>query len=182
MEENKTTATEQEADGKSAQGETTAPPTPPSGEKQTEKTFTQAELDSAIEARLARERKNQPTKEELKAFREWKDSQKTEEEKTAERIRLAREAQGAAEQRAAELEAKYTALTKGVKAEAVDDVIALARGKVSETVTIEQAIDGVIAKYPSFTAADKPLTTGVPTSNDRLGGENDELLKKAMGL
>lgn len=44
-------------------------------EQQEEKTFTQAEVDAIINKRLAKERKGQPTAEELTAFREWKAKQ-----------------------------------------------------------------------------------------------------------
>jgi len=54
--------------------EPTAEPTP-------EKTFTQPELDTLIKDRLARATKNQPTKDELKAFKAYQDTQKTEAEK-----------------------------------------------------------------------------------------------------
>ena len=44
-------------------------------EQQEEKTFTQAEVDAIINKRLAKERKGQPSAEELSAFREWKAKQ-----------------------------------------------------------------------------------------------------------
>jgi len=150
----------------------------PAQKQQTEKTFTKAELDAAI----AKERENIPSADELKAFNEWKESQKTEQEKNAEKIKLAQEAQTAAEQKAAVLEAKYTAVSKGVKPEAVEDVIALAKNKVSDKVTLEQAIDSVIEKYPHFGAStDKPLTTGVTTPNNKSAAD-DTLLRKSFGL
>jgi len=49
-----------------------------------EKTFTQAELDTLIKDRLARATKNQPTKDELKAFKEYQETQKTDAEKAIE--------------------------------------------------------------------------------------------------
>lgn len=49
--------------------------------KNEEKTFTQDEVNSMIQKRLEK----MPSKDELKAFKEWKDSQKTLEEKQAER-------------------------------------------------------------------------------------------------
>lgn len=152
----------------------------PAQDQQPEKTFTQSELNAAI----AKERQSLPSADELKAFNDWKESQKSEQEKTAEKIKLAQEAQTAAEQKASVLEAKLTAVSKGVKPEAVDDVIALAKNKVSDTVTLEQAIDGVIAKYPHFSgsAAEKPETTGIPTPNNADTAKNDSLLRKAMGL
>ena len=150
--------------------------------EKTEKTFTQSELDAAIQHRLDRERKNQPSKEELKAFHEWQESQKTEAEKTADKIKQAEDAKTAAEMKAAEYEARCAAMTKGVRAEAVEDVIALAKSKVSDDVTLEQAIDSVIAKYPQFsTAAEKPSTTGVSTPNNK-DSASDSLLRKAAGL
>lgn len=179
MGETKTPVTE------AAPQETTAAQEPntvaePAQEQQTEKTFTQAELNAAI----AKERQSLPSADELKAFNDWKESQKSEQEKTAEKIKLAQEAQTAAEQKASELEAKFTAVSKGVKPEAVDDVIALAKNKVSDTVTLEQAIDSVIAKYPQFsgTATEKPATTGIPTPNNANTAESDSLLRKSMGL
>lgn len=52
-------------------------------EKKTEvKTFTQDEVN----AMLAKERKNMPDEKELKAFKEWREAQKTEEQKKQEEI------------------------------------------------------------------------------------------------
>lgn len=115
-----------------------------------EKTFTQADVDKMIKDRLAREKKNQLSKDELEAYKAWKESQKTEEEKKNEALTNAEKARIAAEEKAAALEAKVTALSKGVKSDSVDDVVILAKAMVTEEVTIEQAIDKVLEKYPSF--------------------------------
>lgn len=50
-----------------------------------EKTFTQEELNKIVQERLDKEKKKMPSKEDLKAFKEWKESQKTEAEKRAEK-------------------------------------------------------------------------------------------------
>ena len=51
-------------------------------EEKVEKTFaTQEEFNEALKKEVARKTRNVPTKEELKAFNEWKESQKTEEDK-----------------------------------------------------------------------------------------------------
>ena len=50
-------------------------------EEQAEKTFTQEDVDKIIRDRL----KRMPSKEELKAFKDWQESQKTAEQKQAER-------------------------------------------------------------------------------------------------
>ena len=50
-----------------------------------EKTFTQEELNKIVQERLDKEKKKMPSKEDLKAFKEWKESQKTEAEKQVEK-------------------------------------------------------------------------------------------------
>lgn len=54
-------------------------------EKAAEKTFTQEELNKIVQERLEKEKKKMPSKEDLKAFKDWKESQKTEAEKQAEK-------------------------------------------------------------------------------------------------
>ena len=50
-----------------------------------QKTFTQEELNTIVETRLAKAKKDMPSKEELKKYYEWKEAQKTEQEKMAEK-------------------------------------------------------------------------------------------------
>lgn len=130
--------------------ETTETKTDTEETTQEEKTFTQADVDKLIKERIARERKNQLPKEELKAYQEWKESQKTEEEKKNEALTNAEKARVAAEERALLAETKVTCLSKGVVATSVDDVVILAKAMVTDELTIEQAIDKVLEKYPSF--------------------------------
>ena len=134
-----------------------------------EKTCTQAELDEIVKQRLERQKKGQPTKEEMDAFHKWQDSQKTAEQLSAEKISAAESRATEAEKKAAAAEAKAYAYSKGVNAEAVDDVIALALPKVDDNTTMEKAIEAVIAKYPSFCSAKseapKGITTGVSFGN-----------------
>lgn len=148
----------------------------PNGEKavsasepeQTAKTFTQAELDAIVKQRLERAAKGQPSKEEMEAFRKWQDSQKTAEQLSQEKISAAESGRADAEKKLAAAEAKCCAYSKGVTAEAVDDVIALAMAKVSDDMPIEKAIDAVISKYPSFCSAKSApqgVTTGVSFGN-----------------
>ena len=54
-------------------------------EEQAEKTFTQEELNKIVQERLDKEKKKMPSKEELKAFKDWQESQKTAEQKQAEK-------------------------------------------------------------------------------------------------
>ena len=118
--------------------------------QQDEKTFTQADVDRLIKERLAREKKGQPSKEDLEAFNNWKESQKTEAQKQSEALTNAEAKAKAEEERANTLEAKVTCLSKGVLADSVDDVVILAKAMVSDDVTMDQAVDKVLEKYPSF--------------------------------
>ena len=154
-----------------------------------EKTFTQAEVDTIVKQRLERAAKGQPTKEEMEAFKKWQDSQKTAEQLSAEKISAAESGKAEAEKRAAAAEAKCCAYSKGVRAEAVDDVIALAMAKVNDDTPIEKAIDAVIAKYPSFCSAKseqpKGITTGVSFGNGsgtQLSGVEAAFLAKNPGI
>ncbi|MDM0949508.1 hypothetical protein ACSW9V_10335 [Clostridium perfringens] len=115
-----------------------------------EKTFTQEEVNRLIKDRVAREKKGQLSKEELKAYQDWKESQKTEAQKQSEALTNAEKAKQDAEERANTLEAKVTCLSKGVLADSVDDVVILAKAMVSDDVTMNQAVDKVLEKYPSF--------------------------------
>lgn len=136
----------------------------PESEK-AEKTFTQKELDDIVKQRLDRAKKDMPSKDELKAFREWKDSQKTAEQKAAEQLAEVNAAKDAAEREKSRLEIKVSCLAKGVPADAADDVIALAERFIDDNTTIEKAVEKVLEKYPSFRSATKVpgITTGTKT-------------------
>nr|DAO91524.1 MAG TPA: Major capsid protein [Caudoviricetes sp.] len=114
------------------------------------KTYTQEEIDKIIESRVNRERKKIMNDEEYKKYEAWKESQKTDEEKKNEALTNAENARIAAEEKANNLEAKVTCLSKGVIATSVDDVVILAKAMVTDEITIEKAIDKVLEKYPSF--------------------------------
>lgn len=132
---------------------------------QAAKTFTQDEVNDLIKSRLERERKGQPGKDELEAFRKWQDDQKSAEQKSAEAIKAETDRADAAEKKVAALEAKLLAASKGVKPDAADDVVALAQLKVSDDMPLEKAIDEVLKKYPQFAGTSAPETTGVPGGN-----------------
>ena len=127
------------------------------------KTFTQEELDAAIEKRLARERK--------KTEKPDSDGEKNKspEDKTKEK---------AQSDRVSALEAKLLCFEKDVAKESVPDVIALAKAYQNDDTGFEEAIDKVLKKYPSFVKGtksdeeekeEKPGTTGKKTK----GGKSD---------
>lgn len=156
------------------------------GGKQEDKTFTQTEVDELIKARVAREKKGQLSKEDLKAYQDWKDSQKTDEQKRSEAITNAEKAKSNAEERALLAETKVTCLSKGVSPTALDDVVVLAKAMVSDDVTIDQAIDKVLEKYPHFKSEN---TEESQTGFKKVGAGQgkgkvnmDEALKAAFGV
>lgn len=131
--------------------------------KEEAKTFTQEEVNGLVakeakEARKAQEKifkslgfeDVKSAKEGFEQLREWKDSQKTEAEKQSEVIADKEKQLEAMRLENQQLTAKYAALTLGVRSDAVDDVIALAQSKVTDDVTINDAISEVLAKYPQF--------------------------------
>lgn len=137
---------------------------------QAEKTFTQKELDDIVKQRLDRAKKDMPSKEELKAFKAWQDSQKTAEQKAADDLAAANSAKEAAEKDKEALEIKVSCLSRGVAPQYVDDVMALATKYVDDNTTIDKAVEKVIEKYPVFGGKDngvqqiaKGITTGAKT-------------------
>lgn len=88
-----------------------------------------------------------PTKEELKAYRDWKDSQKTAEQKAADDIAAANSAKEAAEREKQALEIKVACLSKDVSPDAAEDVIALASRLTDEKADTRQIIEGLLWYY-----------------------------------
>lgn len=185
MEENTITpaADNSAAENQSAADENSAADTT-SDTAQTEKTFTQKELDDIVRNRLERARKDMPSKEELQAFHEWQDGQKIAEQKAAEDLAAANTAKEAAEKDKRALEIRVACLSKGVAPEYADDVIALAEKYAAEmyaaekyaddNAAIDKAVDLVIAKYPAFCGRDPAppafgITTGVKTCSSSDG-------------
>jgi hypothetical protein len=91
-------------------------------------------------------------KSQLDAFREWQKSQLSEDEKHQQEIDNANTATSEAEKRAQEAEEKLAVVIAGVRKDSIDDVLAIARVKVTE----EKSLDDVLAgmkkedRYKSF--------------------------------
>lgn len=109
-----------------------------------EKTFTQADVDKLIQSRLERERKKYPNEEEMNAFRTWKDSQQTEQEKQAKRDKELADSKSALTAAQSELEQlkreKYV-LSKGLTGDDAEFIAFKASKMVDEKTTFEQAVD-----------------------------------------
>lgn len=84
----------------------------------------------------------------IKGFQEFQDSQKTEAQKQSEQLQSTQQQLSSKDAEISNLNAKLSALTKGVRADAVEDVIKL----VSGAEDIGKALDEVLTKYPQFGA------------------------------
>ena len=114
-----------------------------------EKKYSQKEMDEAVKKRLAREKRkwqrSQQQKEKDKpdsGDKAGKDGEESEDVK----------ARKAAEDRASKAEVKIACYEAGVAKDAVDDVTALAKAymEADEDLDLEDAIEKVVKKYPSF--------------------------------
>lgn len=109
-----------------------------------EKTFTQADVDNIIQARLERERKKYPSEEEITAYRTWKDSQQTEQERQAKRDKELADSKSALSAAQSELEQvkrdKYV-LSKGLTGDDAEFIAFKALRMVDDKTTFEQAVD-----------------------------------------
>ena len=88
-------------------------------------------------------------------------------------------------QEIAELKGKVHALSVGVAADCIEDVLALAKSKVGGDVTLDKAIDSVIEKYPSFKGEKPPkaiVTSAVATVNDEQKTADEARINKIMGI
>lgn len=121
--------------------------TEPTTAPEPEKTFTQAEMDAAIQRRLDRERKKYPSEEELTAFKAWKDSQQTEQERwntlTGERDTALTEL-AAAQAELEQLKREKFLIGKGVPADDLDYYVFKIGKLVTDTTDFETAAEAYI--------------------------------------
>lgn len=145
---------------------TPAPETPP------EKTFTQAEVDSAVGKAIARIKKGIPGEEELSAFRTWKESQQTEKERWDTLAKERDESKTALAAAQAELEQfrrEKLLLGKGVPSEDVDYYAFKIGKQVTDTVDFEKAAEAYLKDNPPAGTVtvdlSAPLGGGQPAKN-----------------
>ena len=107
----------------------------------------------------------------MKAYKEWKDSQKTEQEKQTEALGEANKKASQAEQRALRAEAKVAALTLGANPEGLDDLITLALTKVTDdkdlvTVMTEMQGNKTFSSFFNKTENEEENQSGKGTGNN----------------
>ena len=118
-----------------------------------EKTFTQKDFEETLQKELARKTKNLPSDEDLKAFKEWKEAQKTEQEKYN------------------ELQSKYTELENKnkeseqliavLKSNVLEDHIDFVRFEVAkQDGDFNENLKTYLENNKSYLKTSKPVTTG----------------------
>lgn len=126
----------------------------PAPEPTPEKTFTQAEVDAMIGKRLAKAMKGMPSEDELSAFRSWKESQQTEQERwnnlTKERDE-SRTALTAAQAELEQLKREKYVLSKGLTGDEAEFIAFKAGKMVDDKTTFEQAVDVLTAERKKTT-------------------------------
>lgn len=129
-------------------------------EKAEEKIFRQEDVNNIVAREVKKTQEKllkelgiddfENAKEGLQKFREWQESQKTEQEKQQEKLQELQTNNETLASENANLKAQLSAVKQGVKADSVEDVIALAERLVNDETTIDDAIKQVIEKYPYF--------------------------------
>lgn len=105
-------------------------------------------------------------KENLKAYNEYTESKKTEDQKTQDRLETLENESKSKDDTIFDLQSKLAASNEGVHPDSVDDVVALAKSKVSDKKPIDKAIKEIVEKYPQFKGEDKEeKQTGVFPGN-----------------
>lgn len=147
-----------------------------------EKTFTQAELDKAIQNRLERERKKYPSEDEMKAYRTWKDGQQTEQDRQMKREKEYSDTKTALATAQAELEQvkreKYV-LSKGLVGEAAEFIAFKASKLVDDKTTFENAVDKLMENHKKVTF-DWTAQVGVGSKNENLNTAMNSLIRSAF--
>src|SRR5690625_1226731 len=170
------TPTEQSGEQEQTNETGTAP------EKAEEKLFRQEDVNNIVarEAKKAQEKllkelgidDFENAKEGLQKFREWQESQKTEQEKQQEKLQELQTNNETLASENANLKAQISAMKVGVKAESVEDVIALAERLVNDETTIDDAIKQVIEKYPQFAQDEEEQKPNFTTGQHQTNGNS----------
>lgn len=151
-------------------------------EKAEEKLFRQEDVNNIVarEAKKAQEKllkelgidDFENAKDGLAKFREWQESQKTEQEKQQEKLQELQTSNETLANENANLKAQISAMKVGVKAESVEDVIALAERLVNDETTIDDAIKQVIEKYPQFAQDEEEQKPNFTTGQHQTNGNS----------
>jgi long-subunit acyl-CoA synthetase (AMP-forming) len=151
-----------------------------------EKVFNQEEVNAMIQQRLARAKKDLPNEEELKKFREYQESQKTELEKLQEQNKLLVQEKEAAIKEVQAAQNKSLVVSSGIQSQYVDYAIF----EVSKMVTDEIDFNTALEQFKTnnehyFNVQPQPKTTSTglgvnKTTTSSAASSFDEEFKKYL--
>lgn len=153
--------------------------------KAEEKTFKQKDVNNIVakESKKATEKLLKElgiedfgnAKDGMAKFKEWQESQKNEQEKQQETLNNLTKDKETLTSENQNLKAQIGAMKQGVKADFVEDVVALAERLVNDEMTIDEAIKAVVEKYPYFVGEDEKLDSPqIVTPGNPNGGDNQD--------
>ena len=142
------------------------------------KTFTQEEFNDALKREVARKTKGIPSKEELKAYNEWKESQKTEEERKTEKEQ---EYQKTISERDS-YKKENSLLRKGVNIDDLDYVLFKVSKMEGE---FDDNLETFLKDNPKYLVKNEPKeikTVDLGSDHNEKDVKDDALARKIMGL
>ncbi len=124
-------------------------------EEVVEKTFTQEEVDNIVKERLAKAKKGIPSKEELTKYNEWKESQKTQQDKYDELIKKDSEKDTTISNLTKENEVLRTGITDPDEVEFIVYKVSKMEGDFSDN------LKEYLADNPKYTKKQEAKATGI---------------------
>lgn len=147
-----------------------------------ENTFSQADVDRMIAARLERERKKYPTDEELTAYRTWAESRQTEQERQNKRdkeLADSKTALTAAQNELEQLKRDKYVLSKGLTGEDAEFITFKAAKMVDDKTTFEQAVDQ-LTENRQRVKFDWTAPAGTGTKEETVNAAMNSLIRGAI--
>ena len=130
------------------------------------KTFTQEEVDNIVKERLAKAKKGIPSKEELTKYNEWKESQKTQQDKYDELVKKDTEKDNTISNLQKENLVLKSGITDGDEIEFIVYKVSKMDGD------FEDNLKEYLADNPKFTKKQEKKATGVESNNTSIPKES----------
>lgn len=142
-----------------------------------EKTFTENQVNEIVEKRLAKAKKGIPSKEEMKQFNDWKESQKTEQEKREEKEKEYLKTQTERDN----LQKENLLLREGVKQDDLDYVMFKVSKQEGE---FKDNLEKFIKDNPKFLKSyeEPKKTIDLGSEHNDKKPVDDSFARKVMGL
>jgi hypothetical protein len=153
-----------------------------------EKVFNQEEVNAMIQQRLARAKKDLPNEEELKKFREYQESQKTELEKLQEQNKLLIQEKEAAIKEVQAAQNKSLIVSSGIQSQYVDYAIFEVSKMVTDEIDFNQALEQFKTNNEHyFNVQPQPKTTSTGLGVNKISTPNvkegwEQILDKKYNL